>query len=198
MEGAGVGVRESTLRAWGLNMRSGSEEGSYVRLIDFLHHSTLGSREIKKKGLKRVALGGREAFGRRGRRLSLFLSLHSRRCCGSVSFSLFPSFSLSPPPLPPSSLSLPPSLFLSAHKISRSSGSDSASFRSASVPLPLAESEPSSRRGPPMPPLPSPCGTWRQRGLRAARAARAARSCAPVAGIPEPSERDQLAFCFGP
>ena len=27
----------------------GSEEGSYLRLIDFLYHSTLGLRVIKKK-----------------------------------------------------------------------------------------------------------------------------------------------------
>ena len=30
-------------------MCSDSEEGSYLRLIDFLYHSTLGSRVIKKK-----------------------------------------------------------------------------------------------------------------------------------------------------
>jgi len=30
-------------------MCSGSEEGSYLRLIDFVYHSTLGWREIKKK-----------------------------------------------------------------------------------------------------------------------------------------------------
>ena len=30
-------------------MRGGSEEGSYSRLIDFLYHSTLGLRVIKKK-----------------------------------------------------------------------------------------------------------------------------------------------------
>ena len=28
---------------------SGSEEGSYLRLIDFVYHSTLGLRVIKKK-----------------------------------------------------------------------------------------------------------------------------------------------------
>ena len=28
---------------------SGSEAGSYLRLIDFVHHSTLGLRVIKKK-----------------------------------------------------------------------------------------------------------------------------------------------------
>jgi len=30
-------------------MCSGSEEGSYLRLIDFVYHSTLGLRVIKKK-----------------------------------------------------------------------------------------------------------------------------------------------------
>jgi hypothetical protein len=30
-------------------MCSGSEAGSYLRLIDFVYHSTLGLREIKKK-----------------------------------------------------------------------------------------------------------------------------------------------------
>ena len=30
-------------------MCSGSEAGSYLRLIDFVHHSTLGLRVIKKK-----------------------------------------------------------------------------------------------------------------------------------------------------
>ena len=29
-------------------MCSGSEEGSYLRLIDFVYHSTLGLREMKK------------------------------------------------------------------------------------------------------------------------------------------------------
>jgi len=30
-------------------MCSGSEEGSYLKLIDFVYHSTLGLRVIKKK-----------------------------------------------------------------------------------------------------------------------------------------------------
>ena len=30
-------------------MCSGSKEGSYLRLIDFVYHSTLGLRVIKKK-----------------------------------------------------------------------------------------------------------------------------------------------------
>jgi len=33
-------------------MCSGSEEGSYLRLIDFLYHSTLGLRVMKKKKKK--------------------------------------------------------------------------------------------------------------------------------------------------
>jgi len=33
-------------------MWSGSEEGSYLRLIDFLYHSTLSLRVIKKKKKK--------------------------------------------------------------------------------------------------------------------------------------------------
>jgi len=39
-------------RAWGVNRKglvSGSEAGSYLRLIDFVYHSTLGLRVIKKK-----------------------------------------------------------------------------------------------------------------------------------------------------
>jgi len=40
-------------------MRSGFEAGSYLRLIDFLYHSTLGWRVIKKKRrrIERVGLG---------------------------------------------------------------------------------------------------------------------------------------------
>jgi len=36
---------------------SGSEAGSYVWLIDFLYHSTLGLRVIKKKKIRRVWKG---------------------------------------------------------------------------------------------------------------------------------------------
>ena len=39
-------------------MCSGSEAGSYLRLIDFVYHSTLGLRVIKKK---RGETGGDEA-----------------------------------------------------------------------------------------------------------------------------------------
>ena len=34
---------------------SGSEAGSYLRLIDFVYHSTLGLRVIKKKKMLRTA-----------------------------------------------------------------------------------------------------------------------------------------------
>jgi len=37
-------------------MCSGSEAGSYLRLIDFVYHSTLGLRVIKKK--RRKGCGG--------------------------------------------------------------------------------------------------------------------------------------------
>ena len=42
---------------------SGSEAGSYSRLIDFVYHSTLGLRVIKKK--KKDA-DGDQGFGMRG------------------------------------------------------------------------------------------------------------------------------------
>jgi len=48
-------------------MSSGSEEGSYLRLIDFVYHSTLGLRVIKKR--KRKQVGGADdlvADGARG------------------------------------------------------------------------------------------------------------------------------------
>jgi len=38
-----------------LEMCSGSEAGSYVRLIDFVYHSTLGLRVMKKKKKKKKA-----------------------------------------------------------------------------------------------------------------------------------------------
>jgi len=64
-------------------MCSGSEAGSYLRLIDFVHHSTLGLRVIKKRreGL-RGALGDHAlAF--------LYASLEGL----SLSLSLFRSLS---------------------------------------------------------------------------------------------------------
>jgi len=41
-------------------MCSGSEAGSYLRLIGFVYHSTLGLRRIKKK--RRVRLHGRGLY----------------------------------------------------------------------------------------------------------------------------------------
>jgi len=38
-------------------MCSGSEAGSYVRLIDFVYHSTLGLRGIKKKKVEASGVG---------------------------------------------------------------------------------------------------------------------------------------------
>ena len=38
-------------------MCSGSEAGSYLRLIDFVYHSTLGLRVIKKKRPRRRGCG---------------------------------------------------------------------------------------------------------------------------------------------
>ena len=38
-------------------MCSGSEAGSHLRLIDFVYHSTLGLRVIKKKKKKKVNPG---------------------------------------------------------------------------------------------------------------------------------------------
>ena len=42
-------------------MCSGSDTGSYLRLIDFVHHSSLGLRVIKKKR-RRVAIQGRQGW----------------------------------------------------------------------------------------------------------------------------------------
>jgi len=39
-------------------MGSGSEAGSYLRLIDFVYHSTLGLRVIKKKKYQAIPAGG--------------------------------------------------------------------------------------------------------------------------------------------
>ena len=52
-------VRIQEMRVQGENnyftdMCSGSEAGSYLRLIDFVYHSTLGLRVIKKKKKVRV------------------------------------------------------------------------------------------------------------------------------------------------
>jgi len=48
--------RESVVVNYFTEMCSGSEAGSYLRLIDILYHSTLGLRVIKKK---RSFVGGR-------------------------------------------------------------------------------------------------------------------------------------------
>ena len=40
-------------------MCSGSKAGSYLRRIDFVYHSTLGVRVIKKKKKKDSGAGGR-------------------------------------------------------------------------------------------------------------------------------------------
>jgi len=37
-------------------MCSGSETGSYLRLIDFVYHSTLGLRVIKKKKIRGLGI----------------------------------------------------------------------------------------------------------------------------------------------
>ena len=42
-----------------VEMCSGSKAGSYLRLKDFVNHSTLGLREIKKK--KKIPRAGRRA-----------------------------------------------------------------------------------------------------------------------------------------
>ena len=44
----GVAVSSSTIKYF-TEMCSGSEAGSYLRLIDFVYHATLGVRVIKKK-----------------------------------------------------------------------------------------------------------------------------------------------------
>ena len=63
MRGSGFGVRTGVrgsgcgVRGSGFRVCSGSEADSYLRLIDFVYHSTLGLRVIKKKkkgGTKRV------------------------------------------------------------------------------------------------------------------------------------------------
>jgi len=51
-------------------MCSGSEAGSYSRLIDFVYHSTLGLRVIKKKRGSRFGLGDFLDFDRMYRKLT--------------------------------------------------------------------------------------------------------------------------------
>ena len=71
-------------------MCSGSEAGSYLRLIDFVYHSTLGLRVMKKKkktsailaaeaglpGVDQVLNSGRAASERRGNNLKRFKDLY--------------------------------------------------------------------------------------------------------------------------
>ena len=45
-------------------MCSGSEAGSYLRLIDFVYHSTLGLRVIKKKKRHHIGESGRSILER--------------------------------------------------------------------------------------------------------------------------------------
>ena len=47
--GFGVHLPGRTPAKYGSKMRSDSEAGSYLRRIDFVYHSTLGLRVIKKK-----------------------------------------------------------------------------------------------------------------------------------------------------
>ena len=60
---------------------SASEAGSYLRLIDFVYHSTLGLRVIKKK--RRLSFNVTAVQFQRGssRFESLILSHHSRFTC---------------------------------------------------------------------------------------------------------------------
>ena len=68
-------------------MCSGSEAGSYFRLIDFVYHSTVGSRVIKKKkkNLHQTPLAGKRCSQEEGGQVVCndscgstveFLSLH--------------------------------------------------------------------------------------------------------------------------
>jgi len=49
----GTPVRTPLLSLNKWTMRRGSEAGSYLRLIDFVYHATLGLRVIKKKKKER-------------------------------------------------------------------------------------------------------------------------------------------------
>jgi len=77
-------------RGTGDTLCSGSEAGSYLRLIDFLYHSTLGLKVMKKK---------KKTWARRGSDLPLPLSLDRK------------------PPPPPPRLSLSLSLSLSLYEV---------------------------------------------------------------------------------
>jgi len=71
-KGLVCGVQGLGFRVWGIGFRaqglgfawgSGSEAGSYLRLIDFVYHSTLGVRVIQKKRRRFAWGGGKEALG---------------------------------------------------------------------------------------------------------------------------------------
>jgi len=88
--GSGIGISGFGFRHWGFGLRvqalgfrasqfesnyftemcSGSEAGSYLRLIDFMYHSTLGLRVITKK--KKFRASGFEAVQRTGQPLLFF------------------------------------------------------------------------------------------------------------------------------
>jgi len=80
-----------------LEMCSVSEAGSYLRLIDFVYHSTLGLRVMKKKQRRRrghlLALGAFELVAERDQRERLDALAVDRvdhvlvRCFGFVNFS---------------------------------------------------------------------------------------------------------------
>ena len=62
---------------------SGSEAGSYLRLIDFVHHSTLGLRVIKKK---KRSLGSAQATwwsSTLSSKVSLPYAINFRALCGA-------------------------------------------------------------------------------------------------------------------
>jgi len=70
-EGLGFGVENNYFT----EMCSGSEAGSYSRLIDFVYHSMLGLRVIKKKSIP-------EDRGTRARLPAEHREAHARHPCG--------------------------------------------------------------------------------------------------------------------
>ena len=73
---AGFGLRASGFGGYYLTeMCSGSETGSYLRLIDFVYDSTLGLRVIKKKKKLREGLERVDVFGLRGSEAGSYLRL---------------------------------------------------------------------------------------------------------------------------
>jgi len=59
-ENTGYGNTSDQLNNHFTEMCSGSEAGSYLRLIDFVYHSTLGVRVIKRERYQRPAIIDRE------------------------------------------------------------------------------------------------------------------------------------------